>query len=220
LNHYLLSGDSGLEKNEFINVYYNDTAGKRELIYELVLSATLPKEWGQGEEPKVIEEGQELSAILVDIQGSFSVYKYVQKIRDYYEKNNLIEGSTPEGGFENETEKQKAITDDKHAFIRHCLSSFYIFNCMDAAEFNLTIRSLANFFKSHKSIGMVVLDGLHFIENLEYINQIERKHMHDSMKDKVPGKNFSTLCEEINEDDLKTDDFLDFNDAKPKENDP
>jgi hypothetical protein len=57
LNHYLLSGDSGLEKNEFINVYYNDTAGKRELIYELVLSATLPKEWGQGEEPKVIEEG-------------------------------------------------------------------------------------------------------------------------------------------------------------------
>ena len=46
LNHYLLSGDSGLEKNEFINVYYNDTAGKRELVYELVLSATLPKEWG------------------------------------------------------------------------------------------------------------------------------------------------------------------------------
>ena len=54
LNHYLLSGDSGLEKNEFINVYYNDTAGKRELIYEMVLSATLPKEWGQSEDPCVI----------------------------------------------------------------------------------------------------------------------------------------------------------------------
>jgi len=91
---------------------------------------------------------------------------------------------------------------------------------MDAAEFNLTIRSLANFFKSHKSIGMVVLDGLHFIENLEYINQIERKHMHDSMKEKVPGKNLTALYEEINDDDLKTDDFLEMGETKPKENDP
>jgi len=40
---------------------------------------------------------------------------------------------------------------------------------MDAAEFNLTIRSLANFFKTHKSIGMVIIDGLHFIENLEFL---------------------------------------------------
>ncbi len=48
---------------------------------------------------------------------------------------------------------------------------------MDAAEFNLTIRSLATFFKSHKSIGMVILDGLHFIENLEYINMVERRHL-------------------------------------------
>lgn len=55
---------------------------------------------------------------------------------------------------------------------------------MDAAEFNLTIRSLAKFFKSHKSIGMVVLDGLHFIENLDYINQMERRHLHDQMKEK------------------------------------
>jgi hypothetical protein len=29
----------------------------------------------------------------------------VQRLRDYYEKNNLIEGSTPEGGFESEAEK-------------------------------------------------------------------------------------------------------------------
>ena len=57
INRYLLNGESGLEKNEFINVYYNDPAGKRELLYEMILSATLPKEWGTGEEPKVIEEG-------------------------------------------------------------------------------------------------------------------------------------------------------------------
>ena len=105
INNYLLNGESGLEKNEFINVYYNDYAGKRELIYELILSATLPKEWGTGEEPKAIDEGQELGAILIDIQGSFSVYKFVQKLRDYYEKNNLLEGSTPEGGFASETDR-------------------------------------------------------------------------------------------------------------------
>jgi len=75
----------------------------------------------------------------------------------------------PEGGFESEEEKAKMIQDDKHAFIRAVLSNFYIFNCMDASEFNLTIRSLASFFKSHKSIGLVILDGLHFIENLEYL---------------------------------------------------
>lgn len=92
-------------------------------------------------------------------------------MRDYYEKNNLISGSTPENGWESEEAKQKAITDDKHAFIRTVLSSFYIFNCMDANEFNLTIRSLASFFKTHKSIGMVILDGLHFIENMEQLFQ-------------------------------------------------
>ena len=105
INYYLLNGESGLEKNEFINVYYNDTAGKRELLYDMVLSATLPKEWGSGDEPKVIDEGQELGAILIDIKGSFSVYKYVQKLRDYYEKNNLIEGSAPENGWESEEVK-------------------------------------------------------------------------------------------------------------------
>ena len=57
INYYLLNGESGLEKNEFINVYYNDTAGKRELLYDLILSATLPKEWGNGEDPKEIPEG-------------------------------------------------------------------------------------------------------------------------------------------------------------------
>ena len=42
--------------------------------------------------------------------------------------------------------------------------------------------------------------------------------MHDSMKEKVPGKNFSAMYEDLNEDDLKTDDFLDIGEQKPKEN--
>lgn len=90
----------------------------------------------------------------------------------------------PEGGWANEDDKNKAMTDDKHAFIRTVLSNIYIFNCMDASEFNLTIRSLANFFKTHKSIGLVVLDGLHFIENLEQMNQYEKRMMSEGLKEK------------------------------------
>jgi hypothetical protein len=52
------------------------------------------------------------------------------------------------------------LIEDKHSFIRNVLSNFYIFNCMDAFEFNMTIRSLANFLKNHKNIGLVILDGL------------------------------------------------------------
>jgi len=46
LNKYLLNGDFGLEKDQFLNVYFNDSVGKRELVNELLLSAILPKEWG------------------------------------------------------------------------------------------------------------------------------------------------------------------------------
>ena len=81
-------------------------------------------------------------------------------MRDYYESKKLIEGSCPEEGWQNEKEKNKIISEDKHAFIRTVLSNFYIFNCMDAVEFNMTIRSLANFLRNHKNIGLVILDGL------------------------------------------------------------
>jgi len=92
----LLNGeDGGLEKNEFLNIYFNDSIGKRELLYELMLNATLPKEWGTSEEPKEIPEGQEMGVILVDIQGSFSCYKFLEKVRNFYESNNLEQGSFP-----------------------------------------------------------------------------------------------------------------------------
>eukprot|EP00352_Strombidinopsis_acuminata_P000354 CAMPEP_0176340108 /NCGR_PEP_ID=MMETSP0126-20121128/1307_1 /TAXON_ID=141414 ORGANISM="Strombidinopsis acuminatum, Strain SPMC142" /NCGR_SAMPLE_ID=MMETSP0126 /ASSEMBLY_ACC=CAM_ASM_000229 /LENGTH=107 /DNA_ID=CAMNT_0017684113 /DNA_START=11 /DNA_END=334 /DNA_ORIENTATION=+ len=58
INQYLLNGeDGGLEKNEFLNIYFNDSIGKRELLYELILNASLPKEWGTSDEPKEIPEG-------------------------------------------------------------------------------------------------------------------------------------------------------------------
>ena len=36
---------NGLEKGQFLTINFNDTVGKRELCYELILSAILPKEW-------------------------------------------------------------------------------------------------------------------------------------------------------------------------------
>lgn len=34
-------------------------------------------------------------------------------------------------------------------------------------EFNATVRSLANFLKQQKNIGLIIIDGLHLIENVE-----------------------------------------------------
>ena len=48
---------------------------------------------------------------------------------------------------------------------------------MDAIEFNFAVRSLANFLKTHKNVGMIVVDGLHFIANVDYY----------SSKDKIMG---------------------------------
>ena len=46
---------------------------------------------------------------------------------------------------------------------------------MDANEFNLAVRSLANFFKKHKGIGLVVIDGMHFMENTDFMTHFEKK---------------------------------------------
>ena len=46
VNQYLLNKD-GLEKQECLNIYFNDQVGKRELVQDLVLSAILPREWSQ-----------------------------------------------------------------------------------------------------------------------------------------------------------------------------
>lgn len=45
INHFILN-DRGLEKNDVLNIYYNDPVGKREFVNELLLSTLLPKQWG------------------------------------------------------------------------------------------------------------------------------------------------------------------------------
>ena len=46
VNKFLLNNGNGLEKGDFLNIYFNDCIGKRELIYEMLISALAPKEWG------------------------------------------------------------------------------------------------------------------------------------------------------------------------------
>lgn len=70
---------------------------------------------------------------------------------------------------------EKDVTSDKHNFIKQVLSNLYVFKCMDTQEFNLTVRGLAAFFKKVKGIGLVVIDGFHFMEGSDFLNQFDRK---------------------------------------------
>lgn len=63
------------------NLYYNDTIGKREFLNELLISTIMLKQWGN----KELEGASEKQAVIIDIQGQFSCYKFVEKLREYYE---------------------------------------------------------------------------------------------------------------------------------------
>ena len=61
------------------------------------------------------------------------------------------------------TESQ--INKNQLNFVQTVLKNLFIVPCQDAVEFNLTVRSLNKFFRSNKSIGLIVIDGIHFIES-------------------------------------------------------
>jgi hypothetical protein len=46
---------------------------------------------------------------------------------------------------------------------------------MDGSEFNLAVRSLGSFFKQHKGVGLVVIDGMHFMESTDFMSNFEKK---------------------------------------------
>ena len=76
---------------------------------------------------------------------------------------------------------------------------------MDTVEFNLTVRGLNKFFRSNKSVGLVVIDGIHFIENQDILNQFEKKQV----KQKVSAKNQNVVIEMAAGQDMPTgDDFF------------
>lgn len=68
----------------------------------------------------------------------------------------------------NEEVTEGKVKEDREEFVKKMMQNLYIFNCMDAIEFNLVVRSLANFLKIKKNISLIIIDGLHFIENLDF----------------------------------------------------
>ena len=106
--------------------------------------------------------------MLIDVQGSFQARLFNEKVKQAYNRHELWKCL---GG--NPTEKQK--TNDKHRFIKQVMQSLTVFKCMDGNEFNLAVRSLAVWFKRHKGVGLVVLDGMQFVENADFLSQYERK---------------------------------------------
>lgn len=103
--------------------------------------------------------------MLIDVQGQFSCYKFIERVRQYYDQNQLYE--TVENSSGGGHQQSKEETEDKHQFIKQVLSNLYLFQVFSAVEFNLTVRSLAQFLKTHKNVGLVVIDGIHLIENVE-----------------------------------------------------
>ena len=94
--------------------------------------------------------------------------KFNEKVRHVYDKHNLWKTPGPEPN-------ERQITNDKHNFIKQVLSNLFVFTCMDAIEFNLAVRSLATFFRKNKNIGLVVIDGLHFIESQDFMSKFEKR---------------------------------------------
>lgn len=159
---------------------------------------------------------------------SFSVYKFVEKLRDYYDRNGLFEGNDPYNqlGVEDrnhDAARAAAIDEDKAEFIKAVLKNLYVYTCLDAVEFNLTVRSLATFFQQNKNIGMVIVDGLQYIENTEYLYQQEKKILNESMRERerksglfgsvAQGKDmnkstFLDLADEMGEDVPSGEDFF------------
>lgn len=125
--------------------------------------------------------------------------KFNEKVRDVYDKYNLWKtlGKNP-------TERQ--ITDNKHNFIKQVLSNLFVFTVMDAIEFNIAVRSLATFFRRNKNVGLLVIDGLHFIESQDFMSNFEKRQA-KAESNKAKG----TSIEEMAKLSVPTgDDFFDF----------
>ena len=94
LNKYVFQ-EYGLEKHSFLNVFFNDTVGKNELVLDLLLQTVMPKEWSLGDDNSAddeviqIPEAQELLAVLIDVQGSFQARLFNEKVKQAYNRHEL-----------------------------------------------------------------------------------------------------------------------------------
>ena len=126
INHYILNQGRGLEKQDVLNLYYNDPIGKREFVNELLLATLLPKQWGNGAEVREIPGAQEMAAVVIECMGQFSCYKFVERVRQAYDANNLHE-TVAGAGEKAAGSPSKEVVDDKHNFIKQIMSSLYLF---------------------------------------------------------------------------------------------
>lgn len=104
------------------------------------------------------------------------------------------------------------MTNDKHNFIKQVLSNFYVFTCMDAIEFNLAVRSLATFLRKNKNVGLLVIDGIHFIESNDFMSNFEKRQTRQSEATKKSGVTMEEMAKQI----VPTgDDFFDSDTRQP-----
>ena len=162
LSQSLQSHLTPLSKQSFLNLHFTDPQGKQELIHDYLLACLLPKEWQASDDSLAIQipEGQELSVVYIDIMGQFKARQFNEKVKQAYNRYELWKclGS-------DFTEKDK--TTDKHRFIKQVMSSLYVYRCMDGNEFNLVVRALGSFLKRNRGIGLVIIDGMQFVEATE-----------------------------------------------------
>ena len=67
---------------------------------------------------------------------------------------------------------------------------------MDAVEFNLAARSLVSFFRKNKNIGLVVIDGIHFIENQDFLNKFEKRQAKQMENAGAKGNSVEAMAEQ------------------------
>ena len=117
---------------------------------------------------KRIPEGQELQCVLLDVLGQFSARRFAEKVKNVYDRYRLHEVLGPRAS-------DAKVKENKMNFVRMVLANLFVFPCMDAIEFNLVARSLGSFLRHKKSVGLLVIDGIHFIENSEILAAFEKR---------------------------------------------
>ena len=181
---------------------YQDVTGKREVLDDLLLNAILPNKWFNDVELKPEQESTESKAILIDIKGQFCFSRFINRIRDYYEKlikriakeKGIVEFAPKQNQMKNfnevagvetshdkldqefDAEKQQITENDykqdKADFIRTCVEGLFVFTVMTPEEFAAVTRSLPSFFKKNRDIILICIDGLH---SFEYKNIVDEE---------------------------------------------
>ena len=67
-------------------------------------------------------------------------------------------------------------------FVKASMANLFVYRPMNAIEFNLIVRSLCQFLRVNKNVGLVVIDGIHFLESQDFLNQFEKKQAQEIVK--------------------------------------